>query len=415
MFKAMAVGLISIVCLVAVFAASSEALEGKAGEVIKTMEDLKDLQAKGLLTDGQVIVYGELVEDFGLPIRIVETTNRRPEVAMSKTALKATQMNKGKASIGPGDELVNYGGAGQPFPDVTPDDPQAGIKAAWNYDRRCVGDDFFLSDWEYPLTDSKGNTKAIGGDSWNLNYSFRTDVEPAPQLFPGRYAEIWFKNRIAFSKPFASKGLAQLVLNYVDPKRDRDVWAYIPGLRRNTRIGAGNRCDCLGGFTFNMDDSNAWCGDTTKFNWKFLEVKELLVNTLIDYDYQRTGGTFVKGAHHLLPTLERRKVWVIEQTPKFKGYCYSKRIFYQDQESWWFVFGQMYDQAGKLWKELDQVYWLFSNPEETGGGGVINTVSGDCTDFRIWEAGPYWIKELPFNQRLSPDFFTLDAMRRAGM
>ncbi len=55
---------------------NSFALDGKAGEVIRTVADLKELQAKGLLFEAQVIVYSEQIEKFGIPIPIVETTDR---------------------------------------------------------------------------------------------------------------------------------------------------------------------------------------------------------------------------------------------------------------------------------------------------------------------------------------------------
>jgi hypothetical protein len=406
--------LITGIFAVGCFSSSALAIEGKAGEVIRTMQDIQDLRAKGLLLESQVVLYGELVRDFGRTIPIVETSDRSIERTYSKGAIEATRRNKGKASIGPDDLLVNYGGQGIPFPDVTPDDPKAGLKAAFNYDKRCVGDDFLLLDWEYPLTDGKGNIKSLGGWSQNLNYSFRTDVDPKPHLVPGE-EHLWFKNVIGFHKPFSSKGLSQLVFHYVNQARDNDIWMYIPGLRRTTRVGGGNTCDCLGGFVFNLDDSNAWAGNTANFNWKLLEVRELLVNALItDYDFNRNGGAWVKGAHHTLGPLERRKLWMIEQTSKAKEYCYSKRIMFIDPECWWWVYNEMYDRAGTLWKELDQRYMIFKNPESTGGGGIINTIDGDAVDLKIWEAGPYWIKDIPFNKGLSPDIFTLDYLRRAG-
>jgi len=59
------VGLVLGLFVVGTYWTTALALEGKAGEVIKTVEDLKELQAKGLLTEGQVIMYSELVRDFG--------------------------------------------------------------------------------------------------------------------------------------------------------------------------------------------------------------------------------------------------------------------------------------------------------------------------------------------------------------
>jgi len=336
------------------------------------------------------------------------------EVGVSRSYLEATRKNKGKAKIGPDGELVNYAGQGLPFPDVSPDDPQAGVKGAWNYELRHAGDDFNEVGWLYYLTDSKGNIKFMSGDWLRVVFNRRTDIPPTPSLYGDREREVWYKEITSFKKPFSSKGLAQLVIKYVDPKRERDLYVYVPGLRRVTRVGGGNRCDALGGFTFNMDDSNCWSGDTSRFEWKLLVVKDHLVNTLRDWEYVRAGHAYQRKAHHIVPKLERRKVWVIEQTPKFKGYCYSKRMYYLDPQSWWFMYQEMFDRSGKLWKELDQEYSIFPNREETGGGHIIINVAGDCTDFRIWEAGPYHHVDIRLNIKLSPDHFSLDALRRAG-
>jgi hypothetical protein len=209
-------------------------------------------------------------------------------------------------------------------------------------------------------------------------------------------------------------------VKYTDPSLDKDVWCYVPGLRRVTRLGAGNRCDSLGGFVYINDDGGPyWCGDTPKFNWKLLEVKDHLVYTLWREDSpgwqaQKNGETWVKGAHHLIPTLERRKMWVIEQTPKFEGYCLSKRIFLQDPESWYFCYGDGYDRAGRLWKTNDMAWVLLDNDESTGGGHVVITAGGNNLDLRIWESAPHYQRKLEVNRHLLPDLFTIDAMRRMG-
>ncbi|MBW1768784.1 MAG: hypothetical protein JRJ65_17270, partial [Deltaproteobacteria bacterium] len=66
--------IIAILFVTTGWVSNSFALDGKAGEVIRTVADLKELQAKGLLTHSQVFTYSELVRDFGAEISIVETT-----------------------------------------------------------------------------------------------------------------------------------------------------------------------------------------------------------------------------------------------------------------------------------------------------------------------------------------------------
>jgi len=90
----------------------------------------RELQAKGLLTEAQVIKYTELVDEFAREIPIVETTDRSIPVATSKSFQAIIKKFAGKAHVDAAGNLVNYGGAGLAFPDLDPKDSNAGIKAA---------------------------------------------------------------------------------------------------------------------------------------------------------------------------------------------------------------------------------------------------------------------------------------------
>ncbi|MBW1916353.1 MAG: DUF1329 domain-containing protein [Deltaproteobacteria bacterium] len=391
---------------------SSFALDGKAGEVIKTVADLKDLQAKGLLFESQVITMSEQLER-GIPIPIVETTDQSMDKVNGRTYMEATRKHAGKASLDSEGRLKNYAGQGQPFPEISADDPQAGLKAAYNYDHKDFGDTGLMPSWEYLLTDDKGRIKTLGGISNRISLNYRTAITPTPSL--GISDDIWFKDLIAFTKPFSMKNMAQLTIKYMDEARLRDTYIYIPGLRRIVRGGTGNRCDCLGGFVFNMDDSDIWSGDTFRFNWELLEVKEHLVGTLSDYDVTTKGGTYVKGNHLTIMTLERRKMWVIKNSPKFDGYCYSHRIYLMDPENWFYKWEEMYDRSGNLWKILQQLFAVMPIPDQNGGGNIMTNSSGDAIDIKIMEAGPYYHNRISMNDpSIIPEQFTLDAMRRQG-
>lgn len=402
-----AVGLVSIVCLVAVFAASSEALEGRAGEVIKTVEDLKELESKGLLSKGQAMGYEEIIK-LGRSIPITGTTDCNPEAIQSENYKKITRMNKGKTRIGHEDAMANYAGVGLPFPDIATDDPQAGIKIAWNYEYKHEGDDRD-GVWTYWLTDDRRNVKALKGNVKRIAFFSRTDLDPRPNLIGE--TKVRSKEVITFTAPFASKGMSSLSVKYADPFRDKDQWVFVPGLRRNVRIGGGNRCDCLGGFVHNMDDQTTWDGNPLLFNWKSLGIKEMLFPTIMPSD---EPFSYVSRAHVTPITLERRPVWVVEQTPKDPSYCYSKRIFYVDPETWWFLNSDCYDRAGNIWKLVHQYYCLVPNPKDAGGGHIVYTNSGSVVDLKIWEAGPYIIKDIRVNTGKDINAFTLDAMRKAG-
>ena len=219
--KALFVSAILVMLVVGGMAAPVWALEGKAGEVIKTVEELKDLKAKGLLTEAQVKGFEELIKQFNYQIPIVKTTDRSLEATASKSYVKLTELNKEKANIGSKGELVNYGEKKLPFPSLKPNDPQAGVKAAWNWEGKHTGDDFINSGFRYYFVDAKGNTKLLSGDWMWVIFNFRSDLDPKPSL-PGA-GETWFKDIITFSEPFSSKGLSQLQVKYIDRSKDSDT------------------------------------------------------------------------------------------------------------------------------------------------------------------------------------------------
>jgi hypothetical protein len=414
-FKSIFVGLLSILFMVAVLAPSVRALEGKAGETITTEQEVADLEARGLLPHSMALIYKIMVKDYKAAIPIKGYSDRTRKAIGSKSWWRITDQYKGKASIDNAGIITNYGGGGLPFPDLKESDPQAGAKAAYNYDLGHRGDDFAMHGWIYYLTDAQRNVKTLVGSSDRLKYNYRTDYGNIPTLNKdGKDADIWYKDLISFQQPFASKGLAQLVIKYCDQTKERDVYMYIPGLRRNIRASSSNRCDALGGFVFIADDGEYWSGDTSKFTYKYIKTQEVLVNAMAVWEEVKNQTCIIKGAPHHVPRLEKRNVWVIEQRPKDPTYCFSKRVYYQDPESWFYVLGEGYDKAGNLWKGNDLPWGIFPNKAETGGGTIGSNATGDNTDFKIMETAPYNHQDPKFNNNPNPEIYSLDYLRKAG-
>ena len=299
------------------------AIEGKPGETIKTIEDLKSLQAKGLLCQGWVNDLTELI-DNGYGIDIVETTDRT--VCHSDTFMEVSRQNKGAAKIGPNGELLGYKG-GRPFMDLSIKDPDIALKAVWNFEFRYKSDQF-TNQWNYYLTDANGNVKKLWGVADNAGFNYRTDVDPRP-IFNPKEPEVRNKYIIHFEGPFESKGLGQLAVKYTDPDRDNDVWTYVPGLRRASRTGAGSGCDALGGFVSTMDDDYGFNGNVGDFTYKFIREAEMLVPTITPPGKEHKFP-IPKGLHCHVVKMEKRKVWVIEQKSKDPDYCYSLREWFLD-------------------------------------------------------------------------------------
>ena len=405
--KAAFVGLILVFCAGWFFPSSATGLEGKAGEVIRSENDIKELETKGLIPRSQAASFSELVK-AGVSIPIVETTDRT--IALSKGYKTATEMYKGTVTLNPEGAMQNYK-SGRPFPDVRPDDPKAGIKAAWNWDCKHHPADFW-QEFKYWLTDAKGNTKILGGrgeQGWGrLYFGRRTDMDPKPDLIPGNPEGVWYKEITSMSEPFALKGLAQLTVKYIDPSRDNDIWIYVPGLRRTIRIGGGNKCDCLGGFVHNVDDGQIFDGNILSNTYKMLGVQDYLAFALTNPEVPVTKNEKV---HLTNFKLERRKVWLVEATVKDPHYCYSKRLWRIDPENFWILHAENYDRAGRMWKEHSLI---FANHPSGDGGISMENRGGNVVDHKIWESGSWTIPKFVPNSGLPQSIFTLDYLRRVG-
>jgi hypothetical protein len=322
---------------------------------------------------------------------------------------EATRKNRGKCSLGPNGELIGYEGAGTPFPDVTPDDPDCGTKVAWNFCYRHEGDTQYNT-YDYWLTDAKGHVKTLGGHWKQMRFANRTDTLPRPEL-PNNSDGIYRKAVIFMSKPFASKGMSQLTVAYKDSTRYNDIYVYVPGLRRTTRIGAGNRCDCMGGFVFNMDDNHGFDGNYLLFTWTFLKETELFVPMILD-----KPAKHIMGAHCLQIGFEKRKLWLIEQKSKDPSYCYGHKYMWFDPTIWYAYWGEMYDRQGNLWKNWSEYVEAVDNPPSAGGGKIMITNSGETYDYKIGESGPYnsYGNVVNSTTDVKRDMFNLDYLRRLG-
>jgi len=116
---------------------------------------------------------------------------------------------------------------------------------------------------------------------------------------------------------------------------------------------------------------------------------------------------------------ELHRVWVVEANLKEgKRHCYHKRVFYIDEDSWWVLRTDKYDNRGNLWRTTDGAmvnwYWIptsYSHPwinyDFTEESYSINACAvGNGYEYGY---GQYGIEDL-----ISPDIFTVEHVRRMG-
>ena len=216
--------------------------------------------------------------------------------------------------------LENYV-CGQPFPDsqITTGDPNAGMKAAWNFDSRWQNFGLFITDvgwiWDRfggthvaPIltkppelwlpftanlpTDLTENFKGGGtfqrtlqGPYERVYYSHLASLADKGGVLPvPGAANFEFKEFTGFHEPFDIRGTAFIIYRYADAHRADDAWAYIPNLRRVRRITAEVKSDSLLGTDHTLEDFYGFSGRPLEWNWKFMGWKDMLVVMDSKYD-----------------------------------------------------------------------------------------------------------------------------------
>ncbi|MBI5923919.1 MAG: DUF1329 domain-containing protein [Betaproteobacteria bacterium] len=152
--------------------------------------------------------------------------------------------------------------AGMPFPNVSPDDPDAGAKLVWNrYLGFPVGDAINYSKFAFLLID--GNTGLERVQHWVLTrYMMKGRLTGETVEGDGSI----LSNTLLFATyPQDIKGLGTFTTRYDSPKVE-DQWAYIKSMRRIRRLSGGSWMDPIGGTDQLNDDVENWNARPSWYN-----------------------------------------------------------------------------------------------------------------------------------------------------
>ena len=87
----------------------------------------------------------------------------------------------------------------------------------------------------------------------------RTDLPPMPEWLPNPKGIRYFNN-LTMDYPYDLKGTMRFLIRYEDPKKDDDIWMYIPTMRRVRRMSGAQRQDSFGGTDSSYDDIRGFDG-----------------------------------------------------------------------------------------------------------------------------------------------------------
>ena len=289
----------------------------------------------------------------GMRIEVQPTGDYPPYPAYQE----ATQKHLGQVQLDSAGYLVNYV-AGFPFPpaQVSVDDPQAGLKMAWNFNWNPRGIGLELDPIDWRIIKRGTMVRRLKSYYWRLYYCNKPEYVGLPNNCLTDDTNIEWKEYNHFTDPFDVKDTLFLLHRYIDKKRD-DAWIYIPALRRVRRFGATQKSDALLGTEAAFDDFWGFTNKVTERNWRYLGETKVLGGMNIERDVSDFGGP--EGWYPLQQHYEIREVYVLEAVPLEDTHPYSRSVLYVDTQQMNNLYTQHYDRDGKLWKGW-QVFWKWS-------------------------------------------------------
>jgi hypothetical protein len=319
----------------------------------------------------------------------------------------ATARYFSEVKLGPNGELLNYV-AGLPFPDVRFSDPQVGLKMAWNFYWRWIGDDYRTGGGtaegkiiRYAI-ERNGSERRADVLHHTMKTRGRVTLDSRPILTGYEHID-WMQLR-ADEYPRDTAGTTTLEIRYADPKREDDLYIYVPSIRRVRRAPPIQRCATIAPSEFNFDDINSFGGKITDFNYRFLGRFKMLGNFAQEQmPFRRKIGDYLP----LQESWEIVETYGLEITPKDPSYCYPRKLLYFDTENFEAVWTMIWDAKGNYWKEQ----FAFRSPVKLADGQfaltvgtviIVNVQNGRSTLVDAARA---------YNQGYQPSLFTLATLQ----
>jgi len=275
--------------------------------------------------------------------------------------------------------LENYRG-GIPFPN--PAEPHKGWKTLANLWYRYIPHlsvDTYGSGCAIDAT-LNYNCQAYTAVKRQLAYNTDADAPPEPPGPNARYFTEWFITL----EPEQDKYTAYLTVNYADPARPEDEYAFLPALRRYQPISSAARCSQTGGMDATFEDfHNGFDSNLTELNVEYIAHRKIIALV----DPHPPTGPFPADVDMPLGwptpkwgTWQVRDVDVlgIKKIPaKAAGYCYGRRVAYADSHFSSLLWEEMDDMQMQPWKILA----IFPLKVEVPQVGAINTAALDVEVF----------------------------------
>jgi outer membrane biosynthesis protein TonB len=302
----------------------------------------------------------------GAEIRVGEHKPIREEAARAA----ATQRYSAQVELTPDRKDMKNFVAGIPFPLVTKEDPDAGVKIILNQQSRLIVDDVDARKMGCHLGEitpaGMKLERTFQVEHWRrLFYVGRLYHQPAPTWENQekiRYRELQYP----LIEPFDLKGGGWNYIRYLDVGRPDDGWIYYPLTRRVRRISTAQRSQGFFGQDMDLDSFTGYAGNPAWMEWRLVGQKTMLAPMHAEHTpvkWQAPPADFAADE-----PWEPREVFVVEGRSLLREYAFARRVVYVDRESWLIPYSEIYDDQGKLWKALHQTWGFGQKVREDAGG-----------------------------------------------
>jgi hypothetical protein len=335
------------------------------------------------------------------------TIKESRSMAVPKEYNAATGRYSGEARLGSNGELFNYV-AGLPFPDVHLTDPQIGLKMAWNFYWRWTGDDYKTGGGtgkgkiiRYAI-EKDGSERRADVLHHVLKTRGRVTLDSKPWIDGYEHID-WMQLR-ADEYPRDTAGTTTLEIRYADPKREDDLYIYVPSIRRVRRAPPIQRCATIAPGEFNFDDINSFGGKVTDFNYRFLGRSKMLGNFAQEQvPFYRKSGDYLP----LKESWEIVEAYGLEIAPKDPHYCYPRKVIYFDTQTFETFWTMIWDAKGNYWKEQ----FAFRSPVPLPDGQLALSV-GTVVIINVQNGRSTLVDAVrSYNQGYQPSLFTLATLQ----
>ena len=293
------------------------------------------------LPEGAKALFAKFT-DYRIDIYPTHRTAAVPAWVYENIFRNATQAHAGSDGIAYG---VEGAAGGIPFPI-----PKTGFEVVWNH---------LLAFWG-PAREVHLSTYVASSDGTiELTTAYR-EIADFPYYYPNStptsFGGFYFKTRHLEDGPPAKVGEGYLAWQPIDTQRYKfAAWRILPGQHR-VRKGPSLSYDTpdpdASGYE-NLDEYYVFFGGLDRYDFRILGKQEMYIPYNNNRFYSRPVRE-VAGRNHANPDdlrYELHRVWVVEgRLAEGKHHVAPRRRLYIDEDTWFAVYSDSWDEEGRLWK-----------------------------------------------------------------